>query len=42
VLWCPKEALALTTSEQRAQKSRKELIKEEVIAPNLKEDLKKK
>jgi anaerobic carbon-monoxide dehydrogenase iron sulfur subunit len=41
VLWCPKEALALTTSEQRAQKSRKELIKQEVIAPRLKEELKK-
>ena len=41
VLWCPKEALALTTPEQRAQKFRKELIKEEVIAPKLKEDLKK-
>jgi len=39
-LWCPKEALALTTSEQRAQKSRKELIKEEVISPKLKENVK--
>jgi hypothetical protein len=27
--------------EQRAQKSRKELIKEEVIAPKLKEEIKK-
>ena len=33
VLWCPKEALALTTPEQRAQKARKELVKEEVISP---------
>ena len=33
VLWCPKEALALTTPDQRAQKSRKKLIKQEVIGP---------
>jgi len=33
VLWCPKEALALTTPEKRAQKSRKKLIKKEVIGP---------
>ena len=33
VLWCPKEALALTTPEKRAQKSRRELIKQEVIGP---------
>ena len=33
VLWCPKEALALTTPEKRAQKSRKKLIKKEVISP---------
>ena len=33
VLWCPKEALALTTPDKRAQKSRKKLIKQEVIGP---------
>ena len=33
VLWCPKEALALTTPEKRAQKARKKLIKQEVIGP---------
>ena len=31
IKWCPKEALFPTTPEQRAQKSRRELIKEEVI-----------
>ena len=31
VKWCPKEALFLTTPEQRSQKSRRELIKDEVI-----------
>ena len=33
VLWCPKEALSLTTPEKRAQKSRRELIKQEIIEP---------
>jgi len=41
VLWCPKEALALTTPEQRAQKARKQLVKSEVIAPHLKDEIKK-
>lgn len=31
VKWCPKEALSFLTSEQRAQQSRRELMKEEVI-----------
>lgn len=31
VKWCPKEALFLTTPDQRAQKARRELIKDEVI-----------
>lgn len=32
VKWCPKEALFITTPDQRAQKSRRELIKEEIIS----------
>jgi Fe-S-cluster-containing hydrogenase component 2 len=42
VLWCPKEALALTTPDQQAQKARKELVKEEVMAPKKKDDQQKK
>jgi len=30
VLWCPKDALELTTPDQRAQKARRKLIHEEV------------
>ncbi|MBN1873802.1 MAG: 4Fe-4S dicluster domain-containing protein [Anaerolineae bacterium] len=33
VLWCPKDALELTTPDQRAQKARKKLIHEEVQGP---------
>ncbi len=33
VLWCPKDALELTTPDQRAQKARRELIHEEVQGP---------
>jgi len=31
VKWCPKEALFLTTPDQRAQRARHKLVKEEVI-----------
>jgi Fe-S-cluster-containing hydrogenase component 2 len=31
VKWCPKEALFITTPDQRAQKSRRDLIKEEIV-----------
>ena len=30
VIWCPKDALELTTPDQRAQKARRKLIHEEV------------
>ena len=33
VLWCPKDALELTTPDQRAQKARHKLIHEEVHGP---------
>ncbi len=33
VLWCPKDALELTTPDQRAQKARRKLIHEEVQGP---------
>jgi len=33
VKWCPKEALELTTPDQRAQKARRKLAVEEVIGP---------
>ena len=33
VLWCPKEALSLTTPDQRAQKSRRARVTEEVAGP---------
>ena len=33
VIWCPKDALELTTSDQRAQKARRKLIHEEVHGP---------
>ena len=33
VIWCPKDALELTTPDQRAQKARRELIHEEVHGP---------
>lgn len=33
VLWCPKDALELTTPDQRAQKARRKLAKEEVLGP---------
>jgi Fe-S-cluster-containing hydrogenase component 2 len=31
VKWCPKNALELTTADQRAQRSRRKLVKEEVL-----------
>lgn len=33
VKWCPKEALSLTTPDQRAQRARRKLAVEEVIGP---------
>ena len=33
VKWCPKEALSLTTPDQRAQKARHKLAIEEVLGP---------
>jgi Fe-S-cluster-containing hydrogenase component 2 len=33
VIWCPKDALELTTPDQRAQKARHKLIHEEVQGP---------
>ncbi|HOT92361.1 MAG TPA: 4Fe-4S dicluster domain-containing protein [Anaerolineae bacterium] len=33
VIWCPKDALELTTPDQRAQKARHKLIHEEVHGP---------
>lgn len=33
VKWCPKDALELTTPDQRAQKTRREIIKESLIFP---------
>lgn len=33
VLWCPKDALELTTPDQRAQKARRKLVHEEVHGP---------
>jgi Fe-S-cluster-containing hydrogenase component 2 len=33
VKWCPKEALELTTPDQRAQRARRKLAVEEVIGP---------
>ncbi|HNT78598.1 MAG TPA: 4Fe-4S dicluster domain-containing protein [Anaerolineae bacterium] len=33
VIWCPKDALELTTPDQRAQKARRELIHEEIQGP---------
>ncbi len=33
VKWCPKEALILTTPDQRAQKTRREIIKEQIEFP---------
>ncbi len=33
VIWCPKDALELTTADQRAQKARRELIHEEIQGP---------
>ncbi len=35
VLWCPKDALELVTSDQRAQKARKRLILETNIGPKV-------
>ena len=33
VKWCPKEALELTTPDQRSQKARHKLLDEEVVRP---------
>lgn len=33
VKWCPKDALELVTSDQRAQRSRRKLVIEEVVGP---------
>ncbi len=35
VIWCPKDALALTTPEQQAQKARRQLVHEEIHGPAL-------
>jgi len=35
VKWCPKEALKLTTPEQRAQEARHKLVTEEIVGLNI-------
>ena len=38
VLWCPKKALELTTPDQRAQKSRQDLVKQSLEFPQKAKD----
>ncbi|MGI6249770.1 MAG: 4Fe-4S dicluster domain-containing protein [Anaerolineaceae bacterium] len=38
VLWCPKEALELTTPDQRAQRTRRALVEESLNMPSKAED----